>query len=413
MRCDGQVDVAIVGASIAGCTAATLFARHGLKVVLIERDADPVGYKRICTHFIQPSATPTLARLGIIDAIERADGRRNGIEIWTPFGWIKPPVYQHARKPVYGYNIQREKLDPILRTLATTSPGVEYLPGHSAYRLITEGERFIGVSVQDRTGGRRDIYARLTVAADGRHSRLAKLSGAKTSVKPNHRFVYYAYFRDTPLTSGDNSQFWFLGKDSGFAYPCNDGLTLLCCFIQQNKFPVWKQDVENNFLHFLRDLPDAPDIRPENRVSDMRGMLKLENTFRQAAVPGLAFIGDAAMAADPMSGVGCGWALQSAEWLVDSTAEELQGGNLLRGLRSYRDKHRRTLRWHEYFISDASKARDLNLLERLIFTAASKDPMIADHLAAFIARTISVGEFLSPKTLVRIVAGRLRSTIPA
>jgi 2-polyprenyl-6-methoxyphenol hydroxylase-like FAD-dependent oxidoreductase len=30
-------DVAVVGASIAGCTAATLFARAGLRVALIER----------------------------------------------------------------------------------------------------------------------------------------------------------------------------------------------------------------------------------------------------------------------------------------------------------------------------------------------------------------------------------------
>jgi flavin-dependent dehydrogenase len=40
-----QYDVPIVGASIAGCAAATFFARAGARVALIERDRDPAGSK--------------------------------------------------------------------------------------------------------------------------------------------------------------------------------------------------------------------------------------------------------------------------------------------------------------------------------------------------------------------------------
>jgi 2-polyprenyl-6-methoxyphenol hydroxylase-like FAD-dependent oxidoreductase len=43
---DPQYDVAIVGASIAGCTAAIFFARNGARVALIERDPDPAAYKK-------------------------------------------------------------------------------------------------------------------------------------------------------------------------------------------------------------------------------------------------------------------------------------------------------------------------------------------------------------------------------
>ena len=45
----------------------------------------------------------------------------------------------------------------------------------------------------------------------------------------------------------------------------------------------------------------------------------MPNKMRPAARPGLAFVGDAALATDPLFGVGCGWAFQSAEWLVDDT----------------------------------------------------------------------------------------------
>jgi 2-polyprenyl-6-methoxyphenol hydroxylase-like FAD-dependent oxidoreductase len=78
-----QFDVAIVRASIAGCAAAMFLGRAGARVALIERDRDPAGYKKLCTHFIQPSATPTLERLGLARTIEEAGGVRSDVEIFT------------------------------------------------------------------------------------------------------------------------------------------------------------------------------------------------------------------------------------------------------------------------------------------------------------------------------------------
>ena len=73
---DHEYDVAIVGASLAGCTAATFLGRAGARVALIESHADPASYKRMCTHVIQASASPTLARLGILAELKRpAPGR--------------------------------------------------------------------------------------------------------------------------------------------------------------------------------------------------------------------------------------------------------------------------------------------------------------------------------------------------
>ena len=65
-------DVVIVGASIAGCTAAVLFARAGLKVALVERKRDLNAYKHLCTHYLQSSATPTLSRLGLTGQLQAA-----------------------------------------------------------------------------------------------------------------------------------------------------------------------------------------------------------------------------------------------------------------------------------------------------------------------------------------------------
>lgn len=87
-------DVAVVGASLAGCTAATLLARSGLSVALVERQARRDAYKRVCTHFIQPCGTPTLQRLGLTEAIESAGGVRNSLDVWSEAGWV---VGRHYR----------------------------------------------------------------------------------------------------------------------------------------------------------------------------------------------------------------------------------------------------------------------------------------------------------------------------
>ena len=88
---DDDYDVAIVGASTAGCTAARLYAQRGARVALIERRPPIDAYKTICTHFIQSSATPTIAKLGLAPLIEARGAVHNSIDLWTrDSGWIVP-----------------------------------------------------------------------------------------------------------------------------------------------------------------------------------------------------------------------------------------------------------------------------------------------------------------------------------
>ncbi len=82
-----RFDVVVVGAGLAGCTAARLFALKGLHVALVEHHVDVQAFKQLCTHFIQASATPTLRRLRLDQLIEDAGGVRNGIDMWTGYGW--------------------------------------------------------------------------------------------------------------------------------------------------------------------------------------------------------------------------------------------------------------------------------------------------------------------------------------
>ena len=86
---------------------------------------------------------------------------------------------------------------------------------------------------------------------------------------------------------------------------------------RRDRLEAFKAAPESEFARVFANLPEAPALEGSERVSPLIGKLDMPNAHRPAAAAGVAFTGDAAMAADPMWAVGCGWALQSAEWLAD------------------------------------------------------------------------------------------------
>lgn len=270
-----------------------------------------------------------------------------------------------------------------------------------------------------RHGAERTISGRLVVAADGRYSKLAEMAGIRTRTRPHERFYYWAYFRGVELDTTANSQMWFRGPDMAYTFENEDGLTVLTVLPAKHRLPEFKADLEGSFMRSFEGLPRGPRLDRAERVSKIMGKLDLTNVRRRSAARGMALIGDAALASDPLWGIGCGWAFQSAEWLVDATSDALRRrADPAAGLRRYRRTHRRRLAGHDYLICDYSRLRDFNPIERLVFAAAVHDPGTALHFHAFGHRSIGVSRFLAPAPLARaawVLATRRRAatTMPA
>src|SRR3954449_7949704 len=118
-----EFDAVIVGGSLAGCATAIQLGRAGLSVAVVEKQPDPNSYKRICSHFIQASGVPAIERLGLLEPMEGAGAVRPGMHAWTQWGGIEPPPERASR----GINLRRELLDPLVRSTAAETPGVEML----------------------------------------------------------------------------------------------------------------------------------------------------------------------------------------------------------------------------------------------------------------------------------------------
>lgn len=102
-------EIAIVGGGLAGGAAATLLARAGRRVILLERDAEPVH--RICGEFISGDAGAMLDRLGL-DLERLGATRMDRLRIVSADREIVAPL------PFAAFGLTRRRLDAALLDLA-------------------------------------------------------------------------------------------------------------------------------------------------------------------------------------------------------------------------------------------------------------------------------------------------------
>jgi hypothetical protein len=116
-------------------------------------------------------------------------------------------------------------------------------------------------------------------------------------------------------------------------------------------------------------------------------------------LPGLVLVRDAGLTSDPLRAIGCGWALQSAALLADSTAPALAGVEpLASALRRYRRAPRRHLAPHHLA---TPAVRQMNPIQHLLFSAATRDPQTETFFHHYAERSIPPRRLPAPGALGR------------
>jgi len=399
---DVHVDVTIVGASLAGCATATLLGRAGVSVCLIDKHSGPDAYKRLCGHYIQPSAVPIIKRLGLAEPIEAAGGVRNGLDLWTRWGLIAFPGAPEER--VHGYNLQRSQLDPMIRELATSIPGVSYMPGYRAMALEGgSGSDDVVVELSSRSEQVR-VKSRVVIGADGRNSTIARLAGASERRTPNTRFCCATYFSGVELPpNSPGGRLWMIGHDLALVAPNDQDVTVLAVFLDKRHQSEFKVDREAALANFFTSLPDPPAMADAKCSGPPVGYSDYELILRDPAPrSNVALVGDAGLTSDPAMAIGCGWALQSAGWLADALAPALvEGEPLAPALRRYRRERRRHLYGHHRMIALDARVRRMSLFQQFMMSASAADSSVGGTLLNFGERSIPVRSLFVPRTLGR------------
>src|SRR5439155_20609037 len=184
-------DVLIVGAGPAGAVAATVLARAGARVRLLDRAMFPRD--KLCGDTINPGTLAVLRRLALNDEIERRAVRVDGMILTGERGVTVEGRYPQG---LSGCAIVRRDLDWLLLQHAAMA-GCEVECGVSVQRAVVHTAALrpavTGV-VAAAHGHARTIAARVVIAADGRRSTVVfGLEAARHPPRPR-RWAVGAYF---------------------------------------------------------------------------------------------------------------------------------------------------------------------------------------------------------------------------
>lgn len=184
MTSDYDFDVIVVGAGIAGTVTAYQLAKAGHQVALIERGETPgsknlsggVCYSRVLEQVFPDFLTQAPVERRIT---------RNYIQLLNPNSAVAID-YRDARlaEPVNAVTVLRAKLDAWLGEQCEAA-GVFLMPSVLVDEVIRQDGQVVGVRA-----GEDVLRARVTVAADGVNSFIAKRAGLRPVNEPlNHQAV--------------------------------------------------------------------------------------------------------------------------------------------------------------------------------------------------------------------------------
>jgi flavin-dependent dehydrogenase len=317
-------DVAIVGARCAGAALATYLARDGASVIVLE--ADRLGADHVVsTHTIHPAGMDLLDELGVGEEVRRGSppARVLRFQVEGVYVDVEPPPGRHECCP------RRYRLDRLLQQAAIAA-GAELRESTRVTGLLCDGDRVAGVRAESG-GGEIEIRARLTVGADGRHSTIAKLTGAEEYLGYDApRAMFWAYWDPPQAWHGPAYPFdfflHFLGKHRRVIFSTDNGQLLIGTLPLIDAGREWRSDLEARYLEDVRSDPGFAALVTEGRMaSKVIGTVSERYFFRRAAGPGWALAGDAGHHKDPIFGWGISEALLQARQLAAAfrTGEEV------------------------------------------------------------------------------------------
>ncbi len=328
-------NVIVIGGGPSGTTTATLIAQKGYKVRLYEREKGPrfhIGESLI------PQTYWVLQRLNMLPKMKSSNYiKKYSVQFVGSSGRLSEPFYFVDHKPHESsqtWQVRRSEFDKMMLDNAAEH-GVDVQQGVRVLEVLFEGDRAVGVRLQDENGEERIEHADVIVDASGQSTLIQGKLGLREWDPELKKAACWTYwegaYRDTGHDEGATVVLQVQGKAGWFWYiPLHDnivsvGIVASHDYLFKNR-P--SKDFETIYNEELEKCPAVKQRIANAKRSDIyRAAKEYSYRSKQVAGNGWALVGDALGFLDPLYSSGVLLALKSGQLAADAICEGLAAGD--------------------------------------------------------------------------------------
>ena len=328
-------DVVVIGGGPSGATVATLVAKAGFRVQLLEREHFPryhIGESLI------PETFWVLDRLGMLPKLQGSRFvEKHSVQFVTEQGKLSEPFYFGDYKPHESsqtWQVTRAEFDQMMLDNAREH-GVDVREGIRVLDVLFENGRAVGVRAIDEAGVESEIRSTIVVDAAGQSCLIQDRLGLREWDPVLKKAAIWTYWkgakRDAGRDEGATLVMQTKGKIGWFWFiPLQDDIVSVGVVAPFDYLFKGRNSKELETIYFEevdRCLGLQPRIANAGRVAPFSAAKEYSYRSRQVAGDGWVLVGDAFGFLDPLYSSGILLALISGAQAADAITEGLAKGN--------------------------------------------------------------------------------------